>query len=176
MRSFLSAFQAYADQPLTPDEADLYVRQANVAAELLGARDLPTTVAELDACVAAYRPELETTPAAREATRFMLLNPPVPLLARPGYALIAAGGVALLPGWARRSLMLPVHGPGVRLASGAGALSTSLVRGAWPASRSASPQTDPSRRHRDRPPLALAPPAHRPRPEASSPAPARPSR
>lgn len=128
VRSFLSAFQAYAAEPLTPQEADLYVRQANVAAELLGATDLPTTVAELDEVVRDYRPELESTPAAREATRFMLLNPPVPLVARPGYALIAAGGVALLPGWARRSLMLPVHGPGVRLASGAGSLSTALVR------------------------------------------------
>ncbi|MCW2822268.1 MAG: hypothetical protein JWR64_2063, partial [Marmoricola sp.] len=66
--------------------------------------------------------------AAREATRFMLLNPPVPLAARPGYALIAAGGVALLPTWARWSLRLPVYGPGVAVASRAGGLSTALVR------------------------------------------------
>ena len=128
VRSFLSAFQAYAATPLTPDEADLYVRQTNVAAELLGATDLPQTVAELDERIEAYRPELESTAAAREATRFMLLNPPVPLLARPGYGLIAAGGIALLPGWARRSLMLPVHGPGLRVAARAGAVSTALVR------------------------------------------------
>ena len=126
--SFLHAYQAYAAEPLTPEEADTYVRQANTAATLLGATDLPTTVAELDARLEAYRPELESTPAAREATRFMLLNPPVPVLARPGYALIAAGGIALLPAWARRSLMLPVAGPGVRVAAGAGALSTALVR------------------------------------------------
>lgn len=128
VRSFLSAYQSYAATPLDAAEADLYVRQSNVAASLLGATDLPTTVAELDACLADYRPELESTPAAREATRFMLLNPPVPLIARAGYGLIAAGGIALLPSWARRSLMLPVHGPGVRLAAGAGAVSTALVR------------------------------------------------
>ena len=51
---------------------------------LLGATDLPTTVAGLDELIASYRPELESTPAAREATRFMLLNPPVPLVLRPG--------------------------------------------------------------------------------------------
>ena len=33
--------------------------------------------------IAGYRPELESTAAAREATRFMLLNPPVPLAAAP---------------------------------------------------------------------------------------------
>ncbi len=126
--SFLSAFQAYAAHPLSPDEADLYVEQTNRAATLLGARDLPTTVAGLDAALAGYRPELAPTRAAREATRFMLLNPPVPVMARPGYALIAAGGVALLPGWARRALRLPLRGPGLVAASRAGALSAGLVR------------------------------------------------
>ena len=126
--SFLAAFQAYAAQPLTPAEADVYVAQSARAATLLGATALPMTVAELDDALAAYRPELESTPAAREATRFMLLNPPVPLVARPGYALIAAGGVALLPGWARRSLRLPLFGPGVAVAARAGTVSAALVR------------------------------------------------
>ncbi len=126
--SFLNAFQTYAAQPLTPVEADLYVAQANRAATLLGARDLPTTVAELDVILEGYRPELAPTRAAREATRFMLLNPPVPVIARPGYALIAAGGVALLPDWARRSLRLPLNGPGLAVATRAGALSAGLVR------------------------------------------------
>ena len=126
--SFLSAYQAYAAEPLTPAEADLYVEQSTRAASLLGATDLPRTVAELDTALLGYRPELEATTAAREATRFMLLNPPVPLAARPGYALIAAGGVAILPPWARRSLRLPLFGPGVRVASRAGAVSAALVR------------------------------------------------
>ncbi len=126
--SFLTAFQAYAAAPLTPEEADLYVAQTSRAATLLGATGLPMTVAELDARIAAYRSELHPTRAAHEATRFMLLNPPVPVPARPGYALIAAGGVALLPVWARRALRLPLPGPGVAVAARAGALSTALVR------------------------------------------------
>ncbi len=126
--SFLNAHQAYAADPLSAGEADLFVEQTNRAASLLGATDLPTTVQELDDVLAGYRPELASTRAAREATRFMLLNPPVPVAARPGYALIAAGGVALLPTWARRSLRLPVNRAGIALASRAGGLSTSLVR------------------------------------------------
>jgi uncharacterized protein (DUF2236 family) len=126
--SFLTAFQTYAAEPLDAAEADLYVAQTVRAASLLGATDLPTSVAELDERLAAYRPELALTRAAREATRFMLLNPPVPVLARPGYGLIAAGGVALLPSWARRQLMLPLLGPALPVATGAGALSTALVR------------------------------------------------
>jgi uncharacterized protein (DUF2236 family) len=126
--SFLAAFQAYAATPLTAEEADLYVEQASRSASLLGATDLPMTVAELDAAMASYRPELESTRAAREATRFMLLNPPVPIVARPGYALIAAGGVALLPTWARRALKLPLYGPGRVVAERAGAVSATLVR------------------------------------------------
>ena len=104
---FLNAFQAYAEAPLNPEEADLFVEQTARAATLLGATDLPMTVQQLDDVVEGYRPELEATAAAREATRFMLLNPPIPWVARPGYALIAAGGVALLPTWARSALRLP---------------------------------------------------------------------
>jgi uncharacterized protein (DUF2236 family) len=125
---FLAAFQAYAATPLTPEESDRYVAQTARSAELLGATDLPMTVAELDGVLASYRPELESTPAAREATRFMLLNPPVPLVVRPGYALIAAGAVALLPTWARHSLRLPLYGPGRVVAERAGAVSAALVR------------------------------------------------
>jgi uncharacterized protein (DUF2236 family) len=126
--SFLHAFQTYSGDPLSAAEADLFVEQTNRAASRLGATDLPTTVAALEEVIEAYRPELQATAAAREATRFMLLNPPVPWLARPGYALIAAGGVALLPDWARRELSLRVHGAGLTAASRAGAMSTALVR------------------------------------------------
>lgn len=128
VKSFLTAYQRYAATPLTPAEADLYVEQAGRAATLLGATELPHTVSELDDALAVFRPELESTAAAREATRFMLLNPPVPVAVRPGYALIAAGGIALLPSWARRLLRLPLYGPGLAVAARAGGLSTALVR------------------------------------------------
>lgn len=108
INSFLRAFQAYAVNPLTVAEADTYVAQAAVSAELLGVVDPPRTVAQLRALLRKYQLELQPTAAAREAARFLLFNPPLPWAARPGYAMIAAGGVALLPAFARQMLGLPL--------------------------------------------------------------------
>jgi uncharacterized protein (DUF2236 family) len=105
--SFLRTYQRYADTPLTPAEADCYLAQSCVVATRLGVIDPPTTVAELEAALESYRHELEGTPAARDAARFLLLQPPLPWAARPGYAALAGGGVALLPPWARQYLALP---------------------------------------------------------------------
>ena len=126
--SFLTAHQRYALAPLSPAEADTYVAQSALVAGRLGALDLPTTVAELADALTGYRPELEATPQAREAARFLLLDPPLPWPARPGYGLIASGGVAVLPGWARRALRLPAGGPATVLAGGAGHVGTRAVR------------------------------------------------
>ncbi len=105
--SFLTAYQRYAVQPLTADEADRYVEQAAVVASRLGVLDPPTTVAGLRSDLESYRPELAGTVAAREAARFLLVHPPLPLAARPGYTALAAGAVAMLPRWARTPLGLP---------------------------------------------------------------------
>jgi len=105
--SFLTAFQRYASEPLSAAEADLYVEQAAVVARLLGVVDPPLTTAALAATIESYRPELQSTAASREAARFLLLHPPLPLGAKAGYAALAAGAVALLPRWARRPLRLP---------------------------------------------------------------------
>ena len=126
--SFLHAFQAYARTPLTAEEADTYVEQAGRPAVLLGADAVPTTVAELEDALRGFRPVLRGTPEARDVARFLLLDPPLPLLVRPGYGLIAAGGVALLPGWARRSLLLPLVGPAVPVARLSGTVASGLVR------------------------------------------------
>lgn len=127
--AFLRGFQAYATQPLTGDEADTYVRQAAVSARRLGVIDPPQTVQQLNAELASFRPEMETTPAAREAARFLLLSPPLPWAARPGYGALAAGGVALLPTWAREMLGLPLPEVVARwVAQPLGHLGTATVR------------------------------------------------
>ncbi|GAA4403288.1 oxygenase MpaB family protein [Fodinibacter luteus] len=126
--SFLTAHQRYSPEPLTAAEADTYVEQAAVVARRLGATEVPTTVAGLDAALTAFRPELEATDAARDAARFLLLDPPLPWAARPGYGLIATGGVAVLPAWARRTLDLPLAGPLGPVAGGIGRLGTGAVR------------------------------------------------
>ncbi len=79
--------------------------------------------------MAAFRPELEATDAAREAARFLLLEPPLPLFARPGYGTIASGGVSLLPDWARSMLRIPLPGVASSLvARPLGHLGTAAVR------------------------------------------------
>lgn len=138
--SFLTAYQRFGPARLDPDRADEYVRQSGEVAARLGAAEPPTTVAELRERLAAFRPELESTPASRDVARFLLLNPPLPVAARPGYGLLAAGAVASLPGWARRALRLPPRFVGWDLpAHRLGALGAGVVRWAMtdPSARSA---------------------------------------
>lgn len=105
--SFLRTHQRYAVTPLSAAEADRYVAQSCVVATRLGVIDPPTTVAALEAAIESYRPELAGTPQAQDAARFLLLHPPLPWSARPGYGALAGAGVALLPPWARSHLALP---------------------------------------------------------------------
>ena len=126
---FLRAYQAYAHDPLSPEEADLYVSQAGVSARELGVVDPPQSTRELDQIVASYRSELEGTQQAREVARFLLLNPPVPWPLVPGYAAIALGGLGLLPAWSRRELAIPMPpASGFLVARPAGSAATSVIR------------------------------------------------
>lgn len=131
--SFLRTYQLFGPEPLTAAEADEYVRQTGGVAARLGASSPPETVRELHDRLEAFRSELAATDASRDAARFMLLDPPLPLPARPGYALLAAGAVASLPGWARRELRLPPpfvawDWPSLRLgAAGAGVVRWALA-------------------------------------------------
>ena len=105
--SFLLAHDVYGDRPLDPDERDEYVAQAAVVARLLGVVDPPTTVAELRDTMAGFRPELRGTPQAREAIRYLLVKPPLPVVARPPYGVLASAAIGLMPVWTRRHLRLP---------------------------------------------------------------------
>jgi uncharacterized protein (DUF2236 family) len=105
--SFLRCHQRYGRRPLTDAECDGYMADTARVAIELGVPDPPRTRAELADQLAGYRPELAGTPAAREAARFLLVNPPLPVLARPPYAVLAATAVASLPAWARWPLRLP---------------------------------------------------------------------
>jgi uncharacterized protein (DUF2236 family) len=105
--SFLAAHQRYGAHPLDAAGCDGYVADAARVASRLGVIDPPATVAELRAELAAYRPELRGTREARQAARFLLVNPPVPVLLRPAYAVLTAAAVGLLPRWTRWPLRLP---------------------------------------------------------------------
>lgn len=87
--------------PLSDADADTYVAQTGVSARLLGVPEPPTSVAGLEEVIASFLPELELTNAAAETIDFLLRTPPLPWAARPGYWMLAAGGIAVLPDWAR---------------------------------------------------------------------------
>ncbi|WP_341924332.1 oxygenase MpaB family protein [Nocardioides psychrotolerans] len=105
--SFLLAHQVYGKEPLDQAGRDEYVAQTGEVARRLGVVDPPTTEAELRAVLASYRSELRGSPEAREAVRFLLFKPPLPLAARAPYAVLMAAGIGLMPRWSRLPLRLP---------------------------------------------------------------------
>lgn len=105
--SFLLTYQRYGEQPLDQAGRDGYVADMARVAGALGVPDPPTTEDQLHRQLAGYRPELAGTAEARDAARFMLLQPPLPLPVRAPYAVLAAAAVGSLPRWARWPLRLP---------------------------------------------------------------------
>lgn len=105
--SFLRSYQHYGAARLSRDECDGYVADTARVATALGVPDPPRDRAGLQEQLNQYRPELRGTPEARRAARFLLLEPPVPLVARVPYGVLAAAAVATLPAWARAPLRLP---------------------------------------------------------------------
>ena len=109
--SFLLAHRLYGAKPLDQSGRDAYVSDTARVASALGVVDPPQTEAELRERIAAFRPELRSSEAARDAARFLLITPPLPLLARGPYGVIAATSVSMLPSWARPPLRLPYFPP-----------------------------------------------------------------
>jgi uncharacterized protein (DUF2236 family) len=131
--SFLAAYDRHGSGSLVGAERDRYVADTAVVARALGIADPPESEAALRARIDAYRPELQATPQAREATRWILLRPPIPLAARPAYGALAAAAVALMPTWTRLPLRLPwlpvTEHVAIRLI---GDLATTTIRWATP--------------------------------------------
>lgn len=105
--SFLTCHQRFGAEPLDAAGCDGYVADAAEIAVRLGVVDPPRTTAELARQLERYRPQLASTPESRAAARFLLFNPPLPLVARGPYAVLAATAVSTLPTWARWPLRLP---------------------------------------------------------------------
>ena len=127
--SFLAAHDRYGERPLVGEERDRYIAESGEIARRLGADPVPTTVAEVAEVLESFRHELSAIPAAREAARYLLIEPPLPLSSRPAYGLLAGAAVSLLPLWARRELRLPWFPVTERLAvRPAGDLITRTIR------------------------------------------------
>jgi uncharacterized protein (DUF2236 family) len=137
--SFLRAHQVYGRRPLDQAGRDEYVAQVGEVGRRLGVLEPPTTEAELADVLAAYRPELRGTPEAREAVRYLLLRPPLPLAARAPYAALAAAAIGLMPRWTRLPLRLPYLPVSERTVVRAlGGLATGTIR--WAMSEPARPE------------------------------------
>jgi len=105
--SFLRAHTRFGARPLDQAGRDGYVADLARIGAGLGVPDPPRTEAELADRISQYRAELQGTAEARSAARFLLLSPPLPVLARAPYGVLAAAATSLLPRWARRPLNLP---------------------------------------------------------------------
>ena len=105
--SIVTTYQAFGPARLSEAEVDEYVQQSGTVAERLGVVDPAQTWAENVALMAAYRPELASTPAARDVAQMLLRDPPLPWPSRLGYGVLAAGAVSSLPPWVRSMLLLP---------------------------------------------------------------------
>jgi len=138
-QSFLVAHQRYGHRPLDRAGCDEYVAQAAEVGVRLGVEDAPVTVAGLDDAVEGYRAHLVLTPAAADAARFLLVEPPLPAPARAAYAGLAAAARASLPAWARAG-MPRVRGVPDRLAGPAGRIVTGAIRWALGTPGARAPQ------------------------------------
>jgi uncharacterized protein (DUF2236 family) len=102
-----SANDRYGAEPLVGAERDRYVAETGVVARALGVSAPPETERSLRDQLGAFRPELRGTAEAREAARYLLVQPPLPVAGRGPYLMIASAAVGLMPAWTRFPLRLP---------------------------------------------------------------------
>jgi uncharacterized protein (DUF2236 family) len=109
VHSFVAAYRRYGGR-LSDADADRFVGEMTRVAELVGldAGDVPSDLAALRAVLRSA--PLEPSPAARRGVR-VVLAPPMPLAARPLWAVPAAAAVSLLPRRARAAYGLPWFPP-----------------------------------------------------------------
>ncbi len=109
-QAFLGAHEAFGG-PI-PGGSDAYVADWAVAGALMQVANPPTTVSELQAQLAAFRPELRYDERVAETVAF-IKNPPLARSQRQGYQVLFAGAVAALPDEYRTLLGLqaPSLGP-----------------------------------------------------------------
>ncbi|MFW2384128.1 MAG: oxygenase MpaB family protein [Acidimicrobiales bacterium] len=105
--SFLEGFRRHGPCRLTDAEEDQYVLESAIVGRALGATHVPETVDRLRSCLRDYRGELESTPEARAAVRFLAFPPRLHPLGRAPYGVLFASASASLPLYAQRMLRLP---------------------------------------------------------------------
>lgn len=97
---FLQGYRTYCYRAVPLSLQDRYVYETARVAEAVGARDVPKSVAELEAFFDAIRPELSFDARTREVLGVLnTIRLPIPLAGVSRDVFLGAGA-ALLPGWA----------------------------------------------------------------------------
>lgn len=100
MSSFLAGYRIYGPMDVPRHVADAYLDETRRVAEALGARDVPGSVAEMDAYIARVLPTLVFSERSRVVLDVLArLDLPVPLAGLSRDVFLHAGA-ALLPDWA----------------------------------------------------------------------------
>lgn len=132
---FLAAYQRYSPRPLLRAEKDAYLAEVAVLARLVGATDVPTSLAGVRAYFRSVRPELRATPGALEALGFLRTPVGDALVDGLAHRIVAEAAIDLLPAFARDELGL--GGLAGRLATGvlpgSGRLATRAAAGTFAA-------------------------------------------
>ena len=105
--SFLAAHQQFGEFPLDASGCDEYVKDTAVIARKLGVTAPPESVRALRDQISSYRGEVRRTKESRDVMRYLLFEPPLPLVARAAYSLLVAATLSTLPRWSRSHLNLP---------------------------------------------------------------------
>ena len=93
-----------------PLDADAYVADMATVGEAMGVPTAPREQTELRAAFRDMAPELSGGERVSDVRKFVLA-PPLPLLARPAYAVLARAAENSLPPWAQQLLETPRRSP-----------------------------------------------------------------
>lgn len=97
-RSFMSSFEVYRKEILSPKEKDQYFLEMKSLGERMGATGIPNTYAETESAIKAYIPELYFGDRAKSIID-LLDHFPSNLAAKPFIKLISRAGFLNLPDW-----------------------------------------------------------------------------
>lgn len=104
---FLNAYRQYVDPGLSRADQDRYYAEGARLGRAFGAVEVPTSVAEVEACLQAMRPALRAHPIIGEFLQLVRTTSPLGLAGRVLQPLVVEASIDLLPAWARAQLELP---------------------------------------------------------------------
>jgi uncharacterized protein (DUF2236 family) len=108
---YLKGARVYHRKKITPSMADRYLAEGAIVAEMLGARNVPRSMAEMRAYFERVKPELVFGDQARRAFGWLMDPPAGDALQRAGYGVMRRGALELLPRWGREMLEVPEPSP-----------------------------------------------------------------